>query len=90
MKIALDNQISPTVKLPGHEIVTWAGDDEDEVWIKRAVEKGAEVFVSPDLDVPNILDHNKYDGIFIQFPQKLKGKGYKAEQFLLRKLKRLV
>lgn len=86
MKIAIDRQISPKINLPGHEIILWAGDEDDEVWIQRAVERGAEIFISPDLDVPNILDANNYEGHWIEYPQNLKKE--KAEKYILNQLEK--
>lgn len=80
MKIAVDNQISLIVvdKLKrDHQVVLWAGNQQDEEWIEDALDRGAEVFVSPDLDVPNYLDKIDSDAIWIDIPQGLpKGKQF--------------
>lgn len=74
MKLAIDNQISLSV-VEGlkrtHEVVMWSGDKQDEVWIEDALDLGAEVFISPDLDVPNYLDRINSDAHWIDVPQNL-------------------
>ena len=68
MKIAFDTGVSNAevgrlIRL-GHEIVCVAGRAEpDETWIERALDLGAEIIFSDDLDVPNYLDRCGYDGI---------------------------
>jgi len=57
-KLALDNQVSKKVKeeLSWHyDIVIWADTLPDEYWVKEALNRGANVFISPDLDIINML-----------------------------------
>ena len=87
--IAVDNQISLRVveKLKRkYKVVVWAGNKPDDVWIEEALDLGANIFISPDLDVPNYLDKlNANWTKWIDVPQKMtKEKQY---EFLLKKLK---
>lgn len=89
MRIAVDNQISLSVVKSlkkKHDVVLWAGDRQDEVWIDEALALGAEVFISPDLDVPNYLDRINSPATWIDVPQKLPTKNQLA--FLLDALAR--
>lgn len=58
--LAVDTQIShKTVReLSRHyEVVVVAGQSfSDEDWVEDALSMGANVFVSPDIDIPNLLD----------------------------------
>jgi hypothetical protein len=91
MKLAIDNQISKYVvqRLKQHyEVVRTAGNDPDEIWLNDALDLGADVFISPDLDVPNFLDKAKADdAVWIDVPQKLSIE--KQFTFLMKKLKGL-
>ena len=89
MWIALDNQIARRIVLPGHSVVMWAGEDDDEIWVPKAISLGAEVFVSPDLDVLNLLDTLGSDAEFIQFPQGMRGSGKECVAWLLGELKKI-
>jgi hypothetical protein len=41
----------------GHQIVCVARmKEEDDIWISRGLHNGADIFISRDLDIPNILD----------------------------------
>lgn len=75
-KLALDNQVSKKTieKLKTHyEVVFTSGDLADEIWIEEALALGANVFVSPDLDIPNYLDRFNVDNVYwIDLKQKLK------------------
>ena len=90
MKLAVDNQISLSV-VEGlketHEVVIWADDMQDEDWIDEALDLGAEVFISPDLDVPNYLDRVNSNAHWIDVPQGLPKK--RQLNFLIEKLKGL-
>ncbi len=76
IKIALDNQVSKDVvkRLSSYyDVVVWAADRSDEDWVDEAMTLGAQYFISPDLDVPNLLDRYGYDDVFwIDLPQNLK------------------
>lgn len=73
MKIlAIDNQISKRVtdKLSIYfKVVMWAGDKPDEIWVEEALDLGANIFISPDLDIPNMLEKLESDAIWIDVPQ---------------------
>lgn len=64
MKLALDNQVGKTVakqlEQSGYTVVYHAQDEMDQVWLPRARDKGADVFISPDWDVDFFCNrHNK-------------------------------
>ena len=68
MKVALDvnvsNYVIGQIARLGDEIVCVAQSSEsDHDWVGRAVDKGAEVIVSQDLDVPNLLDKWRVEGV---------------------------
>lgn len=88
--LAIDNQISKTVvdQLSQHyEIALWAGDMQDEEWVDEALVMGANVFISPDLDIPNLLERLDPTVFWIDVPQSLP----KAKQFqyLMDKIKKV-
>lgn len=60
MKIAVDTQISLStvdwLNENNFEVVFKAQNESDEEWIEKALDLGANVFISPDLDIPNYLD----------------------------------
>ena len=87
MKIALDRHISPKINLPGHEIVIWAGDERDEIWVEKAIERKAEVLISQDYDIPNLLDQHNYEAHWISYPQNLKGE--RLNKFILKEINKL-
>lgn len=73
--LAVDNQISLRVveKLKLHfKVVLWASNAPDEEWVDEALSRGANTFISPDLDIPNILDRVAPDVRWIDVPQGLK------------------
>ncbi len=92
LKLALDNQVSQAAekKLSDHyEIVAKAGDKSDEDWIEEAIDSDANVFISPDYDIPNYLERY-YDGVgvyWISLPQGIRG--IKQFDYLYKKLKAL-
>lgn len=72
--LAIDNQISLQVvnQLEQHyEVVLWAGDMSDEDWVDEALLLGANTFISPDLDIPNLLERLAPDVRWIDVPQGL-------------------
>ncbi len=74
IKIACDNQVSKiTVDTLDSifTVVTTAGNKPDDVWLEEAIDKGATVFISPDLDVPNYLDSAFVEYKWIDIPQGL-------------------
>lgn len=86
--LAIDNQISLTVVdlLEQHyDIAIWAGEAQDEQWVEEALDTGANVFISPDLDIPNLLDRYGSDAKWIDVPQNIGSE--KQYDFLLKKLK---
>lgn len=73
-RLAIDNQISKVTvkKLQKHyEVVLWAANLPDEIWVEDAYDDGADVFISPDLDVPNILDRIDAKAYWMEIPQYL-------------------
>lgn len=88
MKLAIDNQISNnTVEelRKHHDIVILAQNLADADWITYGLEEGAEVFISPDLDVPNYLQQYGSDAKWLDIPQGLKSQ--KQFEFIMRNLK---
>jgi predicted nuclease of predicted toxin-antitoxin system len=74
MKIAIDTCISIRTKEAlekvGHEVVCIASMSEhDEDWVSRAILSGAQVIVSSDLDIPNLLDRYDSGMIWLELPQ---------------------
>lgn len=94
MKIAVDNQISyravETLKqLYKFDIVFRAKDQPDEVWIEMALDRGATVFISPDVDVPNYLDRLDDAAIYKWIDVKQGLKKEKLISYLVKKLKEI-
>lgn len=90
MKIAVDNQISKQAirqLSKHHEVVLTADDQQDEIWIDDALDLGAEVFISPDLDVPNYLDRIHSNAAWIDLPQGLRTENQFS--FLMDELKKI-
>lgn len=91
LKIAVDNQISYNaiygLKNRKFDVVLWAGDMSDEDWVDKAIGLGANVFVSPDVDIPILLDRMLPDEKihWIDIPQGLKSKD--QLRYLLTQLK---
>lgn len=91
IKIAVDNQISHKVvqqlKDKNFDVVIWAGDKSDEEWVYTALGLGANVFVSPDVDIPILLDTILPEERihWINIPQGLKSKN--QLKFIIRRLK---
>lgn len=60
MKLACDNGISlaacDALEAAGHEVVFRAVDEPDEWWVREAIERGAECFVSCDWDIELMAD----------------------------------
>lgn len=91
LKIAVDNQISHKVvqqlKDRKFDVVIWAGDKTDEEWVYIALGLGATVFVSPDVDIPILLDKFLPEETihWINVPQGLKSKN--QLKFIIKRLK---
>jgi len=91
VKIAVDNQVSKQAVRQlskHHEVVLVANDSQDEVWVDHALDLGAEVFVSPDLDIPNYLDRVQSDAAWVDLPQGLRTEDQFS--FLMKQIERLV
>jgi predicted nuclease of predicted toxin-antitoxin system len=74
MKIAVDTTISiktqDALEKTGFEVVCAAREGEaDEEWIQRAIKMEADIVISSDLDIPNLLDRYEYPAIWIDLPQ---------------------
>lgn len=90
MRLAIDNQISRLTvdKLRRKfEIVIAVRDEPDEYWVDYALSNGADVFISPDLDIPNLLDHFDSDAAWIDVPQNLRG--YRQFDFIMKAIGKL-
>lgn len=90
MKIAVDNQIArSTVRLlkSKYDVVIEAGDMQDEEWVDIGLSRGATIFISPDLDIPNYLDRVNSDAAWIDVPQNLRERN--QFDYLIKQLERL-
>lgn len=89
VKVAFDTQVSrravEAAQDNGFNVVYWAGHTHDELWFREAMDRGAEVFVSPDWDIAVLA--NRFDKTFIKLPQNL-GKG-KLVDFVVNQLVKL-
>lgn len=87
MRVAFDTQVpSATIKAAegcGHQVVYWAKDEHDEWWFREAMERGADVFVSPDWDIALMANKNGLG--FIKLPRGI-GKS-RLVDFILNRLK---
>ena len=68
MRVALDVNISNfqigTLARNGDLVVCVAkASESDEVWLTRALDRDADIVISQDLDVPNLLDKWRVDGV---------------------------
>ena len=74
--IACDNQVSKDFcrrfEKHGFPVVVYAGDRADEDWVFDAIGAGAEVIISPDLDIPNMLDKFNVDIDWIDYQSQRK------------------
>lgn len=87
IKLALDNQVSPSkaraLKKHGFDVVVFARDRADEDWVSEAIGKEVDAIVSPDLDVPNLLDAYNSDIVWIEYKSHVKN----PFNFLMQQLK---
>lgn len=72
IRIALDESVGFTktnsLKDMGYEIVCIAKPAEDDiVWLNRAFAAGALFVISPDLDIPNLIEKENYPMIWIDY-----------------------
>lgn len=72
VRIALDESIgfakTQQIKGYGYEIVCIARHAEKDVsWLNRAFAAGALFVVSPDLDIPNLIEKENYPMIWIDY-----------------------
>ena len=79
-KIAVDVQVSKQavewLERSGHKVVVCAKHGQsDRDWVSKACQLGAEFFVSPDYDIPGLLDKLNYHGKWLKLPQGLVGAG---------------
>lgn len=77
MKVAFDVNYADVamghVARKGHEIVCVAQTGEqDELWLERAMNKGAEVVFSRDLDIPNIIQRMRWPALWLEEIRNLK------------------
>jgi len=73
IRIALDQSIGAKRKKQlndlGYEVVVTADHAEtDESWMNRAFAAGAVFAVSPDLDIPRIIENQRYPMAWINYP----------------------
>jgi hypothetical protein len=82
VRIALDESIgfakTNSLKNMGYDIVAIARHAEKDVdWLNRAFANGALFVVSPDLDIPNLIEKENYPMIWIDYLHIPKEKGEK-------------
>jgi riboflavin biosynthesis pyrimidine reductase len=90
LKIAVDNQISKDIVKrlikKGYNIVLRAQDEPDEQWVEAALDLGANVIVSPDVDIPILLDRLGADDVrWIDVPRYKKKEN--LEKYLIKAFK---
>lgn len=81
MNVAIDVQCPASLEWDdrllqkGIKVVCRAEEAEhDEDWVITALSNDASVFVSPDLDIPNLLEQYDSDALWMDVPQGVKGK----------------
>lgn len=77
IKIAIDVTVGKKnanyLKSIGYEIVCVAKmAEEDEVWLAKAYINGALFIISPDVDIPRIIERKKYPMMWVEYPQNIK------------------
>jgi hypothetical protein len=91
MRIALDNNCPSCVikKLEknGHTVVLYARHEMDEDWVSTALSLGADLFISNDLDIVNMLDRWNESAAFIELPQRVSG--YRLSEWIVKQVKLL-
>lgn len=91
MKIACDCQISKRtvelLKANKFDVVFRAHREPDEVWIEAALDLGATVFISPDLDIPLYLDKSEIEYKWIDVKQGLRSS--QQFNFLVKRLNKI-
>lgn len=92
-KLAVDVQISKRaireLQAAGYSVVYQAKNaQKDPDWIEQALTKGANVFVSPDLDIPNYLDKRDVNAAWIGLPHGIDGEMQSG--YIIKRLIRLI
>ena len=72
IKVAIDESIGAAlakkIEARGYQIVTRAGHAEtDESWMKRALNADALFIISPDLDIPSMIERENLPMVWIDF-----------------------
>lgn len=72
IKVAIDESIgaglAKKIEGRGYQIVCRAGHAEtDESWMKRALQAGALFIISPDLDIPSMIERENLPMVWIDF-----------------------
>jgi hypothetical protein len=72
IKIALDESVGTAlgakIAAKGYQVVCRAGHAEtDESWMKRALANGAVFIVSPDLDIPSMIERENLPMVWIDY-----------------------
>ena len=72
IKVAIDESIGAAlakkIEARGYQIVTRAGHAEtDESWMKRALASEALFIISPDLDIPSMIERENLPMVWIDF-----------------------
>lgn len=93
IKLAVDVQISKRaikeLQAAGYSVVYQARmAQKDADWIENALTRGANVFVSPDMDIPAYLDKRDVDAAWIGLPHGIDGDMQPG--YIIKKLIRLI
>lgn len=93
IKIAVDIQIgkiaSDELERVGYTIVYKARASEPDIeWVHNAVNNGATILISPDLDIPDLLDKNNINAAWIGLPQGIGG--LDQAEYIKQKIARLI
>lgn len=60
----------------GYKVVVVARDSEtDDSWLNRAFVEGAKFAISADLDIPKLIETQKYPMVWINYPSNEPGMG---------------
>jgi hypothetical protein len=91
-KLAIDNQLGHKeyceLKSAGYDIIVEAGDRADEDWVIEAIDKGVDCIISPDLDIPNMLEREYSDALWIDYTQEYRNSIKKLIKRLDKSLKK--
>lgn len=73
IRIALDQAVGrrraeELINMGYHVTVMAKGSETDGSWLNRAFTSGASFAISPDLDIPRLIEKNSYPMVWISYP----------------------